>query len=47
MKGFEKFHTQLTSRHPEILEEFKAGKLNNESLEVVETLSKELVEKLK
>ena len=48
VKGFEKeFLTQLTSRHPEILEEFKAGKLNNESLEVVEALSKELIEKLK
>jgi len=43
VKAFEtEFHTQMESRHQDVLANFKSGKLNPEDLEKVETLAEEL-----
>lgn len=43
VKEFEEdFLTQLESKHPEVLETFKAGKLDPEALEIVKNLASEL-----
>ena len=43
VKEFEEdFLTQLESKHPEVLETFKSGKLTDEALDAVKTLAAEL-----
>ncbi len=48
VKTFEaEYLNQMRARHANILEELKDGKLNSEALETMETLSKELIQKIK